>query len=66
LSFKRVILWRPTMATARPSFTKRQRETAKRERKELKAAKRAARKNNSNLNGTDSLDLSEEAPPENQ
>jgi len=32
------------MATARPSFTKRQRETAKRERKELKAAKRAARK----------------------
>ena len=32
------------MATARPSFTKRQREMAKRERKELKAAKRAARK----------------------
>jgi len=54
------------MATARPSFTKRQRETAKRERQELKAAKRAARKNNSNLNSTDALDLTEEVPPENQ
>ena len=32
------------MATTRPSFTKRQRETAKRERQQLKAAKRAARK----------------------
>lgn len=32
------------MATARPSFTKRQRENAKRERQQLKAAKRAARK----------------------
>jgi len=32
------------MATARPSFTKRQRETARRERQQLKAEKRAARK----------------------
>jgi len=32
------------MATARPSFTKRQREAAKRERQQVKAAKRAARK----------------------
>lgn len=33
------------MATPRPSFTKRQRENAKRERQLVKAAKRAARKN---------------------
>lgn len=32
------------MATARPSFTKRQRENAKRERQIAKAEKRAARK----------------------
>jgi len=38
------------MATARPSFTKRQRETAKRERQQLKAAKRAARKNSPQTN----------------
>lgn len=32
------------MATPRPSFTKRQRENAKREKQLAKAAKRAARK----------------------
>jgi len=32
------------MATPRPSFTKRQRENAKREKQQIKAAKRAARK----------------------
>jgi hypothetical protein len=32
------------MASARPSFTKRQRENAKKERKQMKAEKRAARK----------------------
>ncbi|HUR80048.1 MAG TPA: hypothetical protein VM733_04750 [Thermoanaerobaculia bacterium] len=34
------------MASARPSFTKRQRENAKKERKQLKLEKRAARKEN--------------------
>ena len=32
------------MASARPSFTKRQRENAKKERKQMKAENRAARK----------------------
>jgi len=47
------------MATARPSFTKRQRENTKRERQLAKAAKRAARKN-----GTDTPadEVSEEQP----
>jgi hypothetical protein len=47
------------MATARPSFTKRQRENAKRERQQLKAAKRAARKNNPE-NSAEDLDTTEE------
>ena len=56
------------MATPRPSFTKRQREMAKRERQQMKAAKRAARKNGEGPAVEDDLDLdleqTPEAPPE--
>lgn len=52
------------MATPRPSFTKRQRENAKRERQLVKAAKRAARKN-AIEQGIDP-DLAPEAQPESE
>jgi hypothetical protein len=51
------------MATARPSFTKRQREAAKRERQQLKAAKRAARKN-APTDSADTFDVAADETPE--
>ncbi|HJQ37441.1 MAG TPA: hypothetical protein VKB93_09905 [Thermoanaerobaculia bacterium] len=59
------------MATTRPSFTKRQRETAKRERQQLKAAKRAARKaagddGSSEFETIESADVESQVPPAEQ